>query len=147
MVIFDIESDGLLDDATTIHIICWTVDGVNFPTTRDPTVFIKFLKDQPYAGGHNVICYDFPLLEKLHNFTYEGTMVDTLGLSWWSHPNRSRHSLEAIGNEQGNHKVEVQAHQWKEGDMSLMEKRVKMDVKINWLEWKRQERLLNELFS
>lgn len=133
--------------ATKFHIFGWTTDGVNVHTSVDPEPFIMALDKADRAGCHNCIRHDFPLLERLVGYTYEGLKVDTLELSWTLFPNRPKHGLEDWGNELGVKKVEVQSHQWKEGDVELMRERVTEDVKINWKLWEKQDRFLRELYS
>lgn len=83
MLLFDLETDGLLDTVTTTHC------AVTYDTSTDifkrytPTDIPEFLKDLGVANeicGHNVIGYDLPVLKKLYGFSpREGTVIrDTL---------------------------------------------------------------------
>jgi len=67
--IFDIETDGLLDELTTIH--CLVLREID---TNEVTVFqkgeinlgIKMLLEADLISGHNVIKFDIPAIQKLH---------------------------------------------------------------------------------
>lgn len=83
MLLFDLETDGLLGTVTTVHC------AVTYDTDTDifkrytPTDISDFLKDLGVANeicGHNVIGYDLPVLKKLYGFSpTEGTVIrDTL---------------------------------------------------------------------
>lgn len=111
----DLEANGLLDTVTKIHC------GV-FKDIRTGEVFkfhpgshadyisemLKFLDSVGVLIMHNGIGYDWPLLEKLHNYTYKGKKVDTLIMSRLLNPKRTRpftcpnkragpHSVESWG--------------------------------------------------
>ena len=90
MLIFDIETDGLLDEVTKVHCIVTqcTKTGVQwkfFGQTLEEGVAL--LRESPEIGGHNVICYDIPVLEKLYGFDYKGEVFDTLVASRLIYPN------------------------------------------------------------
>lgn len=92
MLVFDLEANGLLDNATVIHCLCILDTETNtlykYPP-EDVPKGIKYLQDYLNDGGklcgHNIINYDLPLLTKLHNFalTYpqEKQIVDTIVLA------------------------------------------------------------------
>lgn len=96
MLIFDIETDGLLNDVTKVHCIVTQCvrTGVQWKffgqTLREG---IQLLKESPEIGGHNVICYDLPVLEKLYGFKYEGEVFDTLVASRLIYPNMKEKDL------------------------------------------------------
>jgi len=80
-LIFDLEADNLLEEATTV----WCIVAVDVDTeaihTFDPEQIkegIDFLSRADTLIGHNIIGYDLKLLEKLHGFKYTGKVVDTL---------------------------------------------------------------------
>jgi DNA polymerase III alpha subunit (gram-positive type) len=147
LIIFDCEADNLLREATKTHIFGWTTDGKVVKTSTTPEEFFEALDKEEYAGCHNSFCYDFPLFEKLHGYTYKGIKVDTLYLSWYLYPRRVKHGLAAWGNDLGVQKVKVEDEQWKEGDLELMTLRVTEDVKINWKLWEVQKRDLERLYT
>lgn len=81
MIIFDIETDGLLDTVSVIHCLVLqdTRTGVQWKFFGDNLKEgLQILKESPEIGGHNVIGFDIPVLEKLYDFKYEGKVFDTL---------------------------------------------------------------------
>jgi DNA polymerase I len=81
MIIFDIETNGLLDTVSEIHClviqdtrtgVVWKFFGRTLPEG------IQMLKEAPEIGGHNIIGFDIPVLQKLYDFKYEGEVFDTL---------------------------------------------------------------------
>ena len=97
--------------------------------------------------GHYAVGHDMPAINKVLglNMTYN-QFWDTMAVSWFLYPDRPKHGLEAIGKEHGIKKVEVQEHQWAEGDPELMKERVKTDVLINWAEYVKQRKRLEEIY-
>lgn len=86
-LIFDLETDGLLDEVTKIH--CLVIkdtdnDEVVSYTADDMADGLSRLSNASLQGtvisGHNVIKYDLPVIQKLYpSFTYSKTSVfDTL---------------------------------------------------------------------
>ena len=121
-LIFDLETDGLLKDVSTIHCIAIydldTKETVAYNDTgnEEPIVRgIQRLADADCIIGHNIIGYDIPVLTKLYPwFVFPGIVIDTLLLSRlyhsdmmkvdkkhnWKHmPLKlyGRHSLESYG--------------------------------------------------
>lgn len=91
MYVFDLEADGLLDTATTVH--CGVFKNVK---TKEVKQFrphqikqmLEFMDTCPILIGHNVISYDFLLLEKLYGYKYKGKKIDTVIMSRLLYPNR-----------------------------------------------------------
>ena len=89
MLIFDLESDGLLNDVTRIHCL------VIYDTETDQTLVyndegnqeaivrgVQLLQEAEVICGHNVIGYDIPVLQKIYPwFESSALVVDTLLLS------------------------------------------------------------------
>ena len=105
-VVFDLETNGLLNDATHIHClsIYWEKDDRtesfnDEPYTKNPkdlpmasghsiTTGISWLEVADVLVGHNIIGFDIPIIKKLYPwFNPRGTIVDTLLLSRLYHPN------------------------------------------------------------
>ena len=103
---FDLETDGLLHDATRIHCLSlyWEKDGRSEtfndePYTDNPkdlpmasghsiTTGIGWLEVADVLVGHNIIGFDIPIIKKLYPwFNPRGDIVDTLLLSRLYHPN------------------------------------------------------------
>ena len=122
MLVFDLETDGLLDDVTKIHCL------VIYDSEADTTVIyndkgnqepisrgIQRLEDADVLVGHNIIGYDIPVIRKLYPwFEPKAFVLDTLLLSRLYHTDmaerdkkldnplmpmqlRGRHSLESYG--------------------------------------------------
>ena len=82
-MIFDVEADGLLEDATKIHCMSWSGDnGVTIKTTHDEKLIRQVLKHQKVLIGHNIIRYDVPLIEKILGIKIKAKLYDTLPMSW-----------------------------------------------------------------
>ena len=105
-MIFDLETNGLLNNATRIHCISlnWYEDdrlesfndekysseakelpmGSNYSITTG----ISYLQDADYLIGHNIIGFDIPIIKRLYPyFNPRGIIIDTLLLSRLYHPN------------------------------------------------------------
>jgi len=105
-----VEADGLLDEATKLHSIqIGTVDGTDsdvycdaLPGYRPISEGLKRLQAADRLIGHNIIGYDFPLLQRLHPGTVRREqMVDTLICARLLDPEEREHSLEAWGQRLG----------------------------------------------
>ena len=154
MIIFDLETDGLLNAVTTIHcaVLHDTEDGTTIayndqggePITRALTI----LEQADQIVGHNVINYDIPVIRKLYPFFKpQGEVLDTLVMSRLYHPNMmeldkrhnwkhmplqlyGRHSLESYGYRLGEYKGEYgKTADWKQWSED-MERYCKQDVVV-----------------
>lgn len=109
-LIWDVESNGLLQEATKLHTIqCGTAEG------EDVTVYCDALPGYPSIAeglkrlsaadkliGQNVVNFDLPLLEKLHPGTVRlEQMIDTLLLARLMDPTERLNSLAAWGERLG----------------------------------------------
>ena len=128
-LVFDLESNGLLNDVTKIHCLViyeqetdqtlvYNDEGDAEPITRG----VQRLEDADVIVGHNVIGYALPCLRKIYPwFTPTSMVVDTLLLSrlyhtdmlkvdqersWIQMPLQlyGRHSLESYGYRLGEYK-------------------------------------------
>ena len=106
MIVFDIETDGLVHDVTTIHcmVLYNSEDGT---TTRysdnghaDPIVRgVNYLEQADRLVGHNIINYDLRVIQKLYPyFSPRGDVIDTLVLSRLYHPNLMEIDKKTRGN-------------------------------------------------
>ena len=107
---FDLETNGLLNDATRIHCLSlyWENDdrietfndepyGDNSQSIKEDapmgsnysiTTGIGWLEVADVLVGHNIIGFDLPIIKKLYPwFNPSGIIVDTLLLSRLYHPN------------------------------------------------------------
>ena len=146
-LVFDLETDGLYDDASCIHCI-----GVYDLDTKQTLVYndtgnaepitkgVQLLEDATNLVGHNIISFDLPVIRKLFPwFTPSGTAVDTLVLSRiyhadilktdqkrnWKHMPLQlygRHSLEAYGHRLGEYKGNFgKTTDWKEWSQEMQD--------------------------
>ena len=121
-LIFDIETNGLLHDVSTIHCLAihdlstdqtlaYNDTGSSEPVSRG----LQRLTDADSIIGHNIISYDLPVIRKLYSwFDSPALIVDTLLLSrlyhadmmqldkkhlWEGMPLKlyGKHSLESYG--------------------------------------------------
>lgn len=116
---FDLESDGLLDQATRVWCAVLkdsnTKEVFKFRPHQIPE-FIKLMDSYDVLKAHNGIGFDWPLLEKLYGYKYKGKKVDTLLMSRLLNPKRqvppncpnktSPHGVEAWGYRVGRGKPE-----------------------------------------
>ena len=132
-IIFDLESNGLLNNATHIHCIVLNYvqenrtysyndespgKGMSQPVVRA----VQHIEMADHIIGHNIMGYDLPLIKSLYPFfSPTGIIIDTLILSRLYHPNLldidkkhawkhmplqlyGRHSLESYGYRLGEYK-------------------------------------------
>ena len=140
MLVFDLETDGLLDDVTKIHCL------VIYDSETDETVIynnqgnkepivrgVQRLEDADVLVGHNIIGYDLPVIQKVYLwFNPQALVLDTLLLSRLYHTDMmeidkkrnldnmplqlyGRHSLESYGHRLGEYKGEFgKSTDWQE---------------------------------
>ena len=149
MLIFDIETDGLLYNVTTIH--CLVIHDTETDKTMvfndqsfkragdksatDPIVRgVQLLEDASCIVGHNVINYDLPVITKLYPwFRYPPVVVDTLLLSRLYHPNildlDKKHNWDSMPLKlYGRHSLESYGHR-------LDEAKGDFGKTSDWKEW------------
>ena len=155
-LVFDLETNGLLNDVTRIHCIAI------YDSTTDEIETYNDEKNNKYSiteglnkllvadtiVGHNIIGFDIPCISKLYNFfTPRSCVVDTLLLSRLYHPNiydidhkhkwrhmplqlYGRHSLESYGYRLGEYKGEFgKTSDWSEWSQE-MEDYCAQDVEV-----------------
>ncbi len=167
-LIFDLETDGLLANVTTIHClaiheletnqtISYNDQGNEEPIVRG----IQRLADANCILGHNVIGYDIPVLHKLYPwFVDPSLVVDTLLLSRLYHPQMmeldkkqnwrhmplklyGRHSLESYGYRLNEFKGSFSTTtDWKDWSQE-MEDYCCQDVKVTVKLWEHFQPYLN----
>ena len=92
-ILFDLETDGLLDKLTKIHVFSWSVVGSGVvQSTNDLSTIQEVMHKATTVVGHNVVAFDLPVLQKFDIFT-DADIIDTLPLSWYLEPTRVRHGL------------------------------------------------------
>lgn len=159
-LIFDLETDGLYNDATKIHCI-----GIYDLNTEQTLVFndegseqpiskgIQLLEDADALIGHNIVGYDLPVIRKLYPwFTPNARVIDTLVLSriyhadmlktdqkrkWNNMPPKllGRHSLESYGYRLGVYKGEFgKDTDWQHWSQEMQDYCIQ-DVKVTQKLW------------
>ena len=159
MLVFDLETDGLLNDFTQIH--CLAIHDLdngqtivyNDQGTQEPIVRgVTRLEEADRIAGLNIISFDIPCLQKMYPFFKpKGEVIDTLLLSRLFHPNMiavdkkhewkhmplqlyGRHSLESygyrLGEYKGNFAKETDWKQWSQDMEDYCEQDVNVTVKL-----------------
>lgn len=132
--VFDIETDGLLDQVTKIHVLSYTHDGENFHSLYDYDDMRNFLAEQRVLIGHNIIRYDIVVLERLLDVKVTAKLYDTLPLAWYLDHDQTKHGLEFYGEKYGVPKPVIT--DWESLTRADYTHRCVEDVKINWRLWK-----------
>ena len=133
MIVFDVEADNLLDDATKIHCLSYTYDGNKYDTLYDYNDMRDLVMSQRGLIGHNIVRYDAPLLEKILGIKIKARLFDTLPMSWVLNYDRPKHGLESFGEDYGVPKPQID--DWENLTREEYAHRCTEDVKINWLLW------------
>ena len=81
-IIFDIETNGFLSDATKIHCIVTRDIETGLIGSFDYNNIeqgLKIISDADLLVGHNILKFDLQVIKKLYpNFKYKGEVFDTL---------------------------------------------------------------------
>jgi len=163
-IIFDLETNGLLNDATHIHC-----SALHYLETNDTSTYndespgkgmsepvvraVQYLEMADYIIGHNILGFDLPIIKSLFPFFNPiGIPIDTLLLSRLYHPNLldidkkhawkhmplqlyGRHSLEAYGYRLGEYKGDFSKNtDWKDWSQE-MEDYCVQDVTVTTKLW------------
>jgi len=153
VTVFDIETDGLLEEATKIHVLSWMDENGVVQHTHDPFMMAVFFTQAKTLVGHNIIRFDIPVVEKLLGIKVKAKLVDTLALSWYLNHDRPRHGLEGYGEDYGVPKPKIT--DWNNLTPEEYAHRCNEDVKINaklykdlsaQLEWLYQDQTVRESF-
>lgn len=142
--VFDIETDGLLDELTKVHVLSYSRDGKEVTHTHDYDEMREFFLTEETLVGHNIIRFDAPAIEKVLGIKIKARMIDTLALSWYLHHTRLKHGLGEYGEEYGVPKPVVD--DWDNLSKEEYAHRCNEDVKINVRLWRDLELKLNKLY-
>jgi len=134
--VFDIEADGLLNDATKVWcIVLYNLDTKERVTYTDEVEGYQSIATALYEMskadsliGHNIYAYDLPLLNKLYRFEYNKKVTDTLLLSQLLNFSRGGHGLAQWGERLGLAKPSQE--QWSFFEERMLH-RCEQDVEIN----------------
>lgn len=154
--IFDLETNGLLDEVHTIHcMVIYAVEEQHFYSFKPWQIRqgLEILSKFDTLVGHNIIGYDIPVIRKLYpNISLSDTVVDTLILSKLAYYNmhtmdecrnisprlKGRHSLKAWGARldfyKGDYGEQEDAWDSYNEDMLIY---CKQDVKLTYKVWKK----------
>jgi len=143
-MIFDIETDGLLDDLTKIHVMSYSPDGNKVYHTHDYDEMRRVLLEADKLIGHNIIRFDIPAVEKVLNIKVKAMLVDTLALSWYLNHSKSKHGLQSYGEDYGIPKPQIE--DWNNLTPEQYAHRCDEDVKINSRLWRDLGYKLSKLY-
>lgn len=148
----DIESDGLLHEATKFHVLSFhmannnsgSIEGSNLE--RINKFFDYHIDNKIPVVFHNGILFDLPLSEKLLNRDLSDLMViDTLALSWYLNFNRDMHGLDSFFEDYGIAKPKVD--DWENLTYEEYRHRCEEDVKINVALWEDFKKRLIDMYT
>lgn len=142
-LLFDLEADGLLDEVTKIHCVSY-YDGENIKSITTYDEIKQLFTEHNTFIGHNIVCYDIPVLEKILNIKIEGRFIDTLALSWYLNTNRQLHGLESFGEQYNIPKPKID--NWENLPVEEYINRCEEDVRINLALWNDLQQHLSELY-
>lgn len=145
MTVFDVESDGLLDRLTKIHVLSYTRDGKEVISTHDYDEMREFFTTEPVLVGHNICRFDIPAVEKVLGIKVKARLVDTLALSWYINHERQKHGLEGYGEDYGVPKPVIK--DWDSLTPEDYRHRCEQDVLINWRLWRDLQMKLRRLYQ
>jgi hypothetical protein len=143
-VVFDIETNGLLDVLDKIHVLSWSTDGKEVHHTHDYDEMRKFFTETEVLIGHNIIRFDLVAVEKVLGIKVKARLIDTLALSWYLNHDRVKHGLEWYGVEYGVPKPVIK--DWDSLTPEDYAHRCIEDVKINSRLWRDLNAKLNRLY-
>ena len=153
-IVFDLETNGLLNNTTRIHCMSLYLSELDEIQTFNDEPYSRHTKELPMGSnysittaishlevadviiGHNIIGFDIPIIKKLYPyFNPRGTIIDTLLLSRLYHPNLlsiDRDLYNFIPNKlHGRHSLEAYGHRLGEykGDFGMI---------TDWKEWSQE---------
>lgn len=146
-IIYDVETDGLLDEVTRMHCFSYVTNENLTPRTVYTVEEIReIFENVDVAIGHNITRYDFPVLKKLFDFSPQVSVIDTLTLSWYLRNDRlGSHGLEAYGEEFKVPKPKID--DWENLSIEDYTHRCETDVLINLKLWQDQEKHINQIYG
>ena len=149
-LVFDIETDGLLDQLSKIHcVVAIDLDTDEVFQFRPDQIdyAVLFLSEADELVGHNIMGFDIPAIQKLYKWFKPKKVTDTLVMTrlYWPNireidvvkrPGMGRmmgsHSLEAWGLRLGNHKDDFgKTTDWSEFSEEMLEYCLQ-DVWVNY---------------
>lgn len=144
-MIFDAEANGLLPVANKVHVLAWENSDGSVSFTHDYNKMREVLLAQKVLKGHNIICYDIPMLEKVLGIKIKARLIDTLALSWYLNHTRLIHGLDSYGKQYGIPKPKID--NWDNLSPEEYANRCIEDVKINSRLWKELKNKLLRIYG
>lgn len=149
----DFEADGLLDEATKLHVLSYQLDGKGVNSLhgteeadRIKAFFRYHLEKKIPIVMHSGISYDIPLAEKLLDIDLSEIMlIDSLALSWYLNTNRSKHGLDSFHEDYGIEKPKID--DWENLSYEEYRHRCQEDVKINKALWEDLKARLIDMYT
>jgi len=150
-LVFDLETDGLLDRATRIHCIA-IYDSETKETTSyndecpgkgmsSPVVrAVQYLEQADSIVGHNIIGYDLPIIRKFYSFfNFTGTIIDTLILSRVYHSRIIDEDYKEIKKDAGYLPLQlIGRHSLEAWGYRLGEHKGEFSKTTDWKEWSQE---------
>jgi hypothetical protein len=147
--IFDLESDGLLEQLSKVHcLVAHVYEDNQFLKEyiiTNPWELANFLSTQEVLVGHNIKRFDLPAIKKITGYEHKGACIDTLALSWYLYPENNEHGLEAWGQKVGVSKPEIT--DWENLTVEDYIHRCREDVVINTIIFGNFIQHLRELYG
>ena len=145
-IIFDVETNGLIEEATKVHVLSYTDMGsLDVKSTHDPQEMRDILLGAKTLVGHNICRFDVPVLEKLLGIKIKAKLYDTLPLAWYLDFDRQKHGLETYGDKYKVSKPKID--DWHNLTQEQYAHRCEEDVKINFHLWHDLIKLLMFLYK
>lgn len=149
----DFEADGLLDEATKLHVLSYQLDGKGVNSfhgaeeaDRIKAFFRYHLEKKIPIVMHSGISYDIPLAEKLLDIDLSEIMlIDSLALSWYLNTNRPKHGLDSFHEDYGIEKPKID--DWENLSYEEYRHRCQEDVKINKALWEDLKARLIDMYT
>jgi len=150
----DFEADGLLDEATKLHVMSYQLVNMASPASfrgtkqidRIKAYFKYHIEKKIPIVMHSGISYDIPLAEKLLDIDLSEIMlIDSLALSWYLNPNRPKHGLDSFHADYGIEKPKID--DWENLSYEEYRHRCQEDVKINKALWEDLKARLIDMYT
>lgn len=135
----DIETDGLLDTLTKVHVFSFGIKDENGEwyvqsTDKKEVIIRAFSNPDNTFVIHNGLRFDKPAIEKVYGIKVKAKIIDSLSLAWWLFPKGIiKYGLEAFGEKYGVEKPPIT--DWKNLTYEEYSYRCSEDVKINVKLW------------
>lgn len=148
----DLESDGLLREATKIHVLCCEMANNKAVSIKGSDIerlkafFNYHIDNEVPVVFHNGATFDIVLVEKLLGIDLSKLMlIDSLALSWYLNFSRMKHGLGTFHEDYGIEKPPVD--DWTNLTYEEYEHRCKEDVKINVALWNDLKARLVDMYT